>query len=85
MKSDLSSHCKSTFSTQSAKVTLFAMPKKYFTPKEAADQLGVSPTAIRNWIKLGLITDVRFTPGGHRRIPRASVGLVRKQMDEQGK
>ena len=59
--------------------------KKFFTAKEAGDQLGVSPQAIREWIEKGLIPDVRITPGRRRLIPRASVGLMRQQMEARGK
>jgi excisionase family DNA binding protein len=59
--------------------------KKFFTTKEAADQLGVSPQSIRKWIALGLIPDVWVTPGRRRLIPRASIGLMRQHMIKLGR
>lgn len=42
------------------------------TPAEAADALGVTPTTVRRWADLGLLSHIR-TAGGHRRYPRAEI------------
>ncbi len=45
------------------------MPKLY-TPREAAQVLGISYASIKQWIYRGKLKTVQ-TPGGHHRIPEA--------------
>jgi excisionase family DNA binding protein len=49
-----------------------ASQRQIYTTKQAADVLGVSLPTVVNWIKQGLI-EAHKTPGGHRRIARASL------------
>ncbi len=42
------------------------------TPREAAQELGVSYPTIKQWILAGRLKTVK-TPGGHHRIPRAAL------------
>jgi excisionase family DNA binding protein len=44
----------------------------YIKPNEAAQMLGVSRESIRRYVDAGLIDAIK-TPGGQRRIDRASV------------
>ena len=46
---------------------------------EAAEQLGVSPQALRSWARRGLIRVIR-TAGGHYRVPRAEVTRLKLGM-----
>lgn len=47
-------------------------PKKILTPREAATLLGVSYPTIKKWILAGKLKTT-ITPGGHHRIPAASL------------
>lgn len=47
-------------------------------PREAAQELGVSYAAIKQWILTGRLKTVK-TPGGHHRIPRAALRPLLKQ------
>ena len=49
-----------------------ASQRQIYTTKQAAELLCVSLPTVVNWIKQGLI-DAYKTPGGHRRITRASL------------
>ena len=40
---------------------------------DAANELGVHPQTIRNWIKSGALPVTRFGPGGPGRRPRARI------------
>lgn len=44
----------------------------HFSPKQAAQALGVSESSIKRWCDLGAVPVLR-TAGGHRRIPRKSL------------
>lgn len=50
------------------------------TTKEAAQMLGVAVSTVQKWVELGKLASWK-TPGGHRRIPRAS---IRSVLDESG-
>jgi excisionase family DNA binding protein len=50
---------------------------------EAAGELGVSPSTVRNWIEKGYIRAFQL-PSGHRRIPQAEVERLLAQMFEFG-
>jgi molybdopterin-binding protein len=43
-----------------------------FTPRQAAEKLGMSYPALKHWILAGRIKTVK-TPGGHHRIPAAAL------------
>lgn len=47
------------------------------TPREAAEQLGVSAKTVSNWCKIGKIAHIR-TLGGHRRIPKSEVERIKE-------
>src|SRR5271168_514261 len=42
------------------------------TPREAAQRIGMSYPALKQWIYAGKLRSVR-TPGGHHRIPEAEI------------
>jgi excisionase family DNA binding protein len=42
--------------------------KRYYTPSEIADRVGVSRQTVIKWIERGEL-DAEVTPGGHHRIP----------------
>jgi MerR family transcriptional regulator, light-induced transcriptional regulator len=44
----------------------------HFSPKQAAQALGVSESSVKRWCDLGAVPVLR-TAGGHRRIPRKSL------------
>lgn len=41
---------------------------KLLTPRQAAEKLGISYAALKNWIVAGRIRTIK-TPGGHHRVP----------------
>ena len=45
------------------------------TTKQAAELLGVAVSTVQKWVELGKLASWK-TPGGHRRIPRASIHAV---------
>lgn len=45
------------------------------TTKQAADMLGVAVSTVQKWVELGKLASWK-TPGGHRRIPLASIKAV---------
>lgn len=48
---------------------------EYITPGQAADLLGVTRDTIRRYVDTGLLEGIK-TPGGQRRIDRASLEQV---------
>ena len=42
--------------------------KRYYTPSEVADRVGVSRQTVIKWIERGEL-EAELTPGGHHRIP----------------
>jgi excisionase family DNA binding protein len=42
--------------------------KRYFTPSEVAERVGVSRQTVIKWIERGEL-EAELTPGGHHRIP----------------
>jgi len=53
--------------------------KRYFTPSEVAERVGVSRQTVIKWIERGEL-EAELTPGGHHRIP-ASVFQSGKRSD----
>ena len=47
------------------------MPKLY-TPRDAAQVLGISYASLKQWIYQGKLKSVQ-TPGGHHRIPESEI------------
>jgi excisionase family DNA binding protein len=47
------------------------------TPREVAGMLGVRTTTIGRWARIGTLTPVVRTPGGHRRYRREDVEAFR--------
>jgi excisionase family DNA binding protein len=44
--------------------------KRYYTPSEVAERVGVSRQTVIKWIERGEL-EAELTPGGHHRIPAA--------------
>jgi len=56
------------------------MPKLY-TPRDAAQVLGISYSALKQWIYHGKLKTVQ-TPGGHHRIPESEIDrMIPKKLD----
>ena len=53
--------------------------KRWYTPAEVAERVGVSRQTVVKWIERGEL-DAELTPGGHHRIP-ASVFTTRRSVD----
>jgi excisionase family DNA binding protein len=53
--------------------------KRWYTPAEVADRVGVSRQTVVKWIERGEL-DAEVTPGGHHRIP-ASAFTTRRPGD----
>src|SRR5437764_8635984 len=53
--------------------------KRWYTPAEVAERVGVSRQTVVKWIERGEL-DAELTPGGHHRIP-ASAFTSRRQGD----
>jgi excisionase family DNA binding protein len=56
--------------------------KRWFTPAEVAERVGVSRQTVVKWIERGEL-DAELTPGGHHRIP-ASAFTSRRAAAERG-
>jgi excisionase family DNA binding protein len=56
--------------------------KRWFTPAEVADRVGVSRQTVVKWIERGEL-DAELTPGGHHRIP-ASAFTSRRAAEARG-
>jgi len=56
---------------------------KLYTPREAAQVLGVSYPTLKQWIYKGRIQTVK-TPGGHHRIPENQVDKFLYRASESG-
>ena len=53
--------------------------KRWYTPAEVAERVGVSRQTVVKWIERGEL-DAELTPGGHHRIP-ASAFTTRRSVD----
>src|SRR5271167_3623355 len=62
---------------------LLSMPKVY-TPREAAQVLGVSYASLKQWIYSGKLKSVQ-TPGGHHRIPESEIDRLLPRIAITGK
>jgi molybdopterin-binding protein len=58
--------------------------RKLYTPREAAQVLGVSYPALKQWIYNGKLKSVQ-TPGGHHRIPESEVDRLLPRVALSGK
>jgi molybdopterin-binding protein len=58
------------------------MPKLY-TPRDAAQVLGISYSSLKQWIYHGKLKTVR-TPGGHHRIPEAEIDRFLPRLTTSG-
>ena len=56
---------------------------KLYTPREAAEALGISYPAIKQWIYRGKVRTVK-TPGGHHRVPEAEVDKYLASVRKRG-
>jgi putative resolvase len=59
-------------------------PKRLLSPKEAAQELGVSVKSLQHWDKAGKLRVVR-TPGNQRRIPIEEVARLRAARHEEAR
>jgi molybdopterin-binding protein len=59
------------------------MPKLY-TPRDAAQVLGISYASLKQWIYQGKLKSVQ-TPGGHHRIPESEIDRVLPRVTVKGK
>ncbi len=59
------------------------MPK-LFTPREAAEVLGISYASLKQWIYQGKLKSVQ-TPGGHHRISESEVHRLLPRISVKGK
>jgi len=55
--------------------------KRYYTPAEVADRVGVSRQTVVKWIERGEL-DAELTPGGHHRIP--ATAFTSRRSSERG-
>lgn len=58
-------------------------PEKLFSPREAAQVLGISYPTLKQWIYKGKIHTVK-TAGGHHRIPEPQIDSFLHQASEKG-
>jgi len=58
------------------------MPKLY-TPKDAAQVLGISYSSLKQWIYQGKVKSIQ-TAGGHHRIPEAEVDRLLPRLQASG-
>lgn len=56
---------------------------KLFSPREAAQVLGISYPTLKQWIYKGKIKTVK-TPGGHHRIPESEIDRLLPAVPESG-
>jgi excisionase family DNA binding protein len=54
--------------TGDAEEVFLRLRKRYYTPSEVADRVGVSRQTVIKWIERGEL-EAELTPGGHHRIP----------------
>ena len=58
------------------------MPDELLTPREVADELGVTPRTVQRWIAQGRLAAVRV--GGRERVSRSSLGQVLRGRNVSG-
>jgi excisionase family DNA binding protein len=58
------------------------MPKLY-TPRDAAQVLGISYASLKQWIYQGKLKSIQ-TPGGHHRIPESEIDRVMPRVTVKG-
>ncbi len=64
---DREAEALATLASQSEGVFL-RLRKRFFTPSEVAERVGVSRQTVIKWIERGEL-EAELTPGGHHRIP----------------
>ena len=79
---DLELICFSTFRPLSFRCYKTDMPKLY-TPRDAAQVLGISYGALKQWIYRGKLKSIQ-TAGGHHRIPEAEVDRLLPRIISSG-
>ena len=57
---------------------------KLYTPRDAAQVLGISYASLKQWIYQGKLKSVQ-TPGGHHRIPESEIDRVMPRVTVKGK
>jgi excisionase family DNA binding protein len=65
--------------TGGAEPVFLKLRKRWYTPAEVAERVGVSRQTVVKWIERGEL-DAELTPGGHHRIPAAAF-TTRRQVD----
>jgi excisionase family DNA binding protein len=65
--------------TGGAEAVFLKLRKRWYTPAEVAERVGVSRQTVVKWIDRGEL-DAELTPGGHHRIP-ASAFTTRDQVE----
>jgi molybdopterin-binding protein len=60
----------------------YSMPKLY-TPRDAAQVLGISYASLKQWIYQGKLKSVQ-TPGGHHRIPESEIDRMLPRVTVKG-
>src|SRR3954468_21893859 len=68
--------------TGGGEAVFLKLRKRWYTPAEVADRVGVSRQTVVKWIERGEL-DAELTPGGHHRIP-ASAFTSRRAAAERG-
>jgi molybdopterin-binding protein len=57
---------------------------KLYTPRDAAQVLGISYASLKQWIYRGKLKSVQ-TPGGHHRIPESEIDRLLPRISSAGK
>ena len=62
-----------------------AIAKKYFTIKEVADILGITPQTVRNWDKAGKLKALRNPINNYRVYKREEIELFLRRIESRRK
>jgi len=66
-------------------INLPQIKKKYYTVKEAAEMLGVTPLTLRNWDKSGKLKAYRNPINNYRIYKLVDVELFLRRIESKGK